>query len=229
MQGRSADQPEQGALVEWPQDVPLEVSRVEGQLPAMGCLVRTPGILTGYPGGLGGLEEMMRNHWAKIAVLLLLIAGTASAADSQMQPFVSAEGRFSVLMPGTVQSGQKLHQFKDGKTAPEYRFWVTQDHGNVAYMVMYSDIPAGAPGDKAPQVLEKIRDAIVAGKTVLADSPIELNGVPGRAIKVKLPDGLIVEAHEFLAGSRQYQLLVSSSEGHPATQIDQFMNSFKIH
>ncbi|MGA2887946.1 MAG: hypothetical protein ABSE51_07830 [Terracidiphilus sp.] len=170
----------------------------------------------------------MRNHWTKIAVLLLLFAGIASATDSQMQPLISTEGRFSVLMPGTVQREQKLHQFKDGTTATDYRFWVTQDNGYVTYMVIYNDIPAGAPGDKAPQVLEKMRDALVAGKTVLADSPIELNGVHGRAIKFKRPDGIIVEIHEFIAGARQYQLLVSSRDGHPATQTDQFMNSFKI-
>jgi hypothetical protein len=55
-----------------------------------------------------------------------------------------------------------------------------------------------------------------------------LNGVPGRAYTAVDPDGYNYEVHEYLAGTRFYQLIITTSKGFTATQAGAFMNSFRI-
>src|ERR1700690_1469042 len=107
--------------------------------------------------------------------ILLLSAGVASAAGQTMQSVVSAEGHFTVLMPGTVQRTQKLREFKDGKTLTEYRFYSVLDNGHVAYGVTYMDFPSKVQAGKEQDLLEKSRDSTfssLSGKTLLKDSSI---------------------------------------------------------
>lgn len=169
-----------------------------------------------------------RKPWMKIAVASLLFVTVACQAAPQMQNFSSSEGRFSVQMPGAVQQRQKVHQFQDGKSANQYEFFVSTELNHVAYMVMYNDIPSGPPTGDPQIVLMRIRDAIAKGKTLVSDSEISLNGTPGRAIVVRGSDGALYQLHEFLAGGRLYQLIVTASSGYTADQADAFMNSFKL-
>jgi hypothetical protein len=169
-----------------------------------------------------------RKPWIEIAAASLLFLTFACHATPQMQSFSSSEGRFSVQMPGAVQQRQKVHEFKDGKSANEYQFFVSTDQNHVAYMVMYNDIPSGPPAGDPQIVLMRIRDAIAKGKTLVSDSEISLNGTPGRAIVVRGSDGMLNQLHAFLAGGRLYQLIVTAGSGYTADQADAFMNSFKL-
>jgi len=172
----------------------------------------------------------VRKLSAQIAILLLFTS-VVSAAGQTMQSVVSAEGSFTVLMPGTVQRGQKLRTFKDGKTSTEYRFYSVLDNDHIAYGVTYLDTPSKAAVGKEQDVLEKARDSAfsaLSGKTLLTDSAIVLDGVPGRAFTILRANGATYAARVFLKGSRLYQLVVTSDSGYTADRTKEFFESFQI-
>ncbi|MGB9406206.1 MAG: hypothetical protein WCA89_01655 [Terracidiphilus sp.] len=169
----------------------------------------------------------MRKHWMKIAVVLLLFVGVASAVDPPMQPFTSTDGRFSILFPGIPKQDSQTVQLKGGGSTTLYQFWVELDNNNVSYMFMYNDYSSDYANDAPQTVLASVRDGSVNGKTLTSDVAIDLNGVPGRAFTAT-DSNYNYAVHDFLAGKRLYQLIVVSSKDHPATLTDQFMNSFRI-
>jgi len=170
----------------------------------------------------------MRRAIPLFLFLLLGLVGVSIARGQVAQSFTSTEGHFKVLMPGPVQRDQKLHQSKDGTSSTEYRFYVTQEHGHVAYLVMYSDLPSAPQAGKEEATLMNIRNAIAAGTTVLSESHIDLHGTPGFDLKFRRSDGILIRVHEYLSGSRLYQLIISASEGYTAQYTDQFLESFSI-
>lgn len=169
----------------------------------------------------------IRKLWLQFAVVLLLFAGVASADDAPMQTFTSADGHFSVLFPGApAQSSQQIN-LKNGETTTLYQFDATADSGNTSYIVMYNDYAADVIGGAPLDLLKRTRDGAVAGKTLLSDTEIELGGVPGRAYTAS-DANWNYDVHEFVAGNRFYQLIITTAKGHTAAQRDAFMDSFKI-
>ena len=69
---------------------------------------------------------------------------------------------------------------------------------------------------------------MVTGKTLLTDAVIDLDGIPGRSYAIIDSKGYKYSIHEFMDGTRFYQLSVITPKGYTATQTDQFMNSFRI-
>lgn len=194
----------------------------------------------------------MRKLWMQIAVVLFLFAGVASAKapkaqlssptaaqapSSQsaapasavpMQPFTSADGRFSILFPGApAPSSQAIH-LKNGETVTLYEFSAEDDGGNTSYIVMYNDYAADVITGAPQELLKRTRDGAVAGKTLLTDMEIELSGVPGRAYTATDTEGWNYSVREYLSGTRFYQLIVTTAKGHTPAQVEGFMNSFRI-
>ena len=153
------------------------------------------------------------------------------------QPFTFADGRFSVLFPGTPTQSSQPVQLKNGETATLYVFSVTAENGNTGYAVKYINYPAdyvnGYPADYAisdPQVrLQAAEKGDAAGKTLFKDQAIDLDGVPGRDYAIMLPDGSSCTVHEYLAGNRLYQLIAWTAKDYlPNDQGYQFLHSFRI-
>ncbi len=152
-------------------------------------------------------------------------------ADSVLKQFSSTAGRFTVILPGTpTTSSQQINVGNDTppQQVPLYEFAVSTDNDNIAYMVFYNDYPAGYATDGAPAVLARARDAIAEGKTLLTDTAIDYNGVPGRAFTVHGPDGFGYDIRQYLDGQRLYQVMIVTSSGYTAKYRDAFMNSFKL-
>jgi hypothetical protein len=193
----------------------------------------------------------MRKLWMLSAVVLLLFAGVAAGKNPQAQPssasaaqadatkpaqasaapmqtFTSSDGRFSILFPGAPQQKSQVVALKNGESTTIYQFYAEADNSNTSYIVMYNDYSAAVVGGSPQALLERTRDGAVAGKTLLTDVVIDLNGVPGRAYTAVDPDGYNYEVHEYLAGTRFYQLIITTSKGFTATQAGAFMNSFRI-
>jgi hypothetical protein len=151
------------------------------------------------------------------------------AGQPQLQPYTSIEGRFTVAFPGgTPKLDTETVNMKDGGTTTLYEFWTEPDNGNLSYMVMYNDYAADYGNGDPQTVLATTRDGALAGKTLLSDMVISLNGVPGREFTAK-DDTWNYTLRQFLQGKRLYQLIVVSTAAHPATQTSAFMDSFKIN
>jgi hypothetical protein len=73
-----------------------------------------------------------------------------------------------------------------------------------------------------------VRDGASAGKTLLTDAVIQLNGVPGRAFSYRDSDGDNFDERAFFWGRRLYQILIVTAKNYTASDHDAFMNSFTI-
>lgn len=145
-----------------------------------------------------------------------------------MQAFSSAEGRFNIELPGTPKTSAKPLTLQGGGASTLHQFWVDLDSDNITYMVIYNDYPADYASASPQELLQTMRDGIVRDKTLTSDVPMELFGVPGRAFTAMDKDGWQYAVHQFLDGTRLYQLIVVNNKDHPAARTEQFMNSFRI-
>jgi hypothetical protein len=190
----------------------------------------------------------MRKLVTQSAVAVLLFAGVAAgnpptppsgaaappspAAQGDqpvLQPYTSIEGRFTVAFPGGAPKlDTEATNLKDGSTSTLYEFWTELENHNVSYMLMYNDYAADYASGDPQTLLARTRDGAVAGKTLLSDMVISLNGVPGREFTAK-DDSWNYTLRQFLQGKRLYQLIVVSTTAHPATQTSAFLDSFKIN
>lgn len=178
----------------------------------------------------------MRKLNTQMAVIVVMLAGVVSSGAQQMDPYTSTDGRFTVNFPQAEvkQENQTINlggctptPQKPCDTTTLYQFSVELANGYVSYMVMYNDYPGNYASGDPQTVLQTTRDGAASGKTLLSDIVIGLNGVPGREFTAK--DGTWnYTVRQFLQGKRLYQLIVVSSNDHPATQISQFLDSFKI-
>ena len=77
-------------------------------------------------------------------------------------------------------------------------------------------------------MLEGFRDGAAAGKTLLTDTAIVLDGAPGRAFTTRDSKGWQYDVHQFFVNKRLYQLIIVTNKGYTATYRDTFMNSFHL-
>jgi len=171
----------------------------------------------------------MQKLYTRMAVVVALLAGVVSAGAQQMQPYMSADGRFTVNFPqAEVKTSSQSIDLKGGGTTTLHQFWVELANNNVSYMVMYNDYSADYANGDPQTVLATTRDGAVGTKTLLSDTVISLNGIPGREFTAK-DDTWNYTVRQYLSGKRLYQLIVVSNSANPATQISDFMTSFKIY
>lgn len=157
------------------------------------------------------------------------IAGPAQSIT--MQPFTSAIGRFSVLFHAIPRQFPRSIHLKNGKMSTVYVFYARADNNKTGDYVTYTDYSPDIIASASPQViLQRAEKRFVAGKTLLSEQVIDLNGVPGRAYTATDSDGNFYTVHEFLAGNRIYQVLVLTTKSNfPSGQDNgQFLNSFRI-
>jgi len=164
---------------------------------------------------------------AGILVSMLLFVAVAMADDTELKEFISQECHFRILMPGTPQATSRGVPTSSG-TFILYSFVVAPEN-DATYMVGSTDY--GAANLNPPQaVLEGARDGAVANVagTLLTDTVISLNGVPGRAFTARNQDGFYFDAHVYYVNHHLYQVLIVTSKNNSAKYRDAFMNSFTI-
>lgn len=168
----------------------------------------------------------MRLAASSLLLLALLCAIPARAADD-WQELRSVEGGFSVMMPGkpklTVDPPDAA-----GITAHSYLV----DLGQVAYMVAYSDYPAGRLSKvPAERVLEDARDNLIKDRNVSLriDRPISLADHPGREVIFEAADGFTQMIRLYVVKDRLYQTISGGPKGHEQTKgALRFHDSFRF-
>lgn len=160
-----------------------------------------------------------------LVALIVLVAYLPEWRCAGAQTFTSKDGRFTVYFPGgePKQASQKV-PLQGGGATVGYQYWTELESNNVSYMVMYNDFSGDYANGDPQATLASLRDGAVSKKTLLTDNAVSLNGVPGRSFTAK--DGnWNYSMRQYLKGKRLYQLIVVSTNEHPATQADQFFNS----
>ncbi len=187
-------------------------------------------------------------------MFLIALLGSVVAAQAPPLPakeysatvwteFKSADGRFSVTLPGTPKEEVSTQDTNIGKLTVHY-FNLQTDLGH--YLLTYVDVPkAPATPDDIKAALDSARDqALSTGAHLLIENDISVAGVVGRELLVE-QDGLILKARYFFVKERLYQIILAArpatvfnngkASANPANYTDlfamvskKFFDSFKV-
>ena len=130
----------------------------------------------------------------------------ADQRPGEPKEFISEQGRFAILFPGTPEEGQYT---RSGRLeSRQYIFADEWANFDVAYNDY--DIDLGKDAEKRNEVLNGMRDAGVSklDGRLLSEAEVSLDGHPGRALTVSIPDGSIIRVRMYVVGRRFYQVAV---------------------
>ena len=136
---------------------------------------------------------------------------SAPASDnnaSDWKEFSSAEGQFTVSLPGTPKTDTNTVDTPIGQL--KSRAFVLETD-NFLYYVTYVDLPGGPETlEETKEALDASRDRAVAKHRLITEKDITLDGIAGRELLVERGDtGLILKNRFFYAKQRLYQLILT--------------------
>jgi hypothetical protein len=169
---------------------------------------------------------------AAILGIALFLQREQLAGEAGWKEFTSGEGRFSILLPRTPRQTTETVDTPVGEI-DEHSFTVI--HGNITYIVSYSDYPQNVLSTGDPQaILDSFSDSAVTSieGRLLSERSISLNGYLGRELKIKIaddPDTTIAQIRIYLVGNRLYYIYTLAPEDRASSpSVDRFLNSFKL-
>jgi len=178
---------------------------------------------------------MDRRRSRVVGVLqLLLVVGAllAGCGGTTWSEFSSAEGAFSVLMPGTPTEETQTQDTELG-AIDVHSF--TFEQGGVAYLVGYNVFPAAVIEAASPDsLLDGACDGQVQAVkgTRVSEQEITLGAYAGRDLEILIEDSdgpASLRSRMFLVRDRLYQVMVVGPKGQ-STSPDtlKFLDSFKL-
>lgn len=165
--------------------------------------------------------------FAALAVALSVTA--VRAQEAEWKEYKSAQGRFSVQVPGTFQiDPQKLNDPNE----PSMLYLHTLQARPHSFLITYGDYPQGVLDRVGREkVQDNIRDAFLAsikGKTV-SETKAKLGENSGRDLTADFGQGLAVRYRCFLVKDRVYHFAVICEKANiGAEPVKRFLDSFKI-
>lgn len=144
-----------------------------------------------------------------LALAALAAAGIACAAAPALTPYVSEEGHFRVLLPGTPEPAYSNLELTMGLNLRKTSVFVESLDQRVAYIVTYADFPEELVLGQDPQdFLRSIQEEHVQGRSVSSESMSVHQGLPAHHYEFVDTQGMMHSVHLFLAGTRLYQLFI---------------------
>jgi len=161
-----------------------------------------------------------------VVTLLLTIVASGTVQQPEWKPFSSPDGSFSVLFPNSPT------EHKQTIGGINTLMYLSVDDDATEYAVAFADYPEANIKQLTPdKIFDAGRDNLIAAEhgTLIKQSTITLEGYPGRAITVAMPDGLITTGRLYLIKNRVYQLLAETKRiKENAERIESFLDSFKL-
>lgn len=149
-----------------------------------------------------------------------IAAQAVMLTQSNWQQFSSAEGNFTVSLPGVPT--EQSEKDDDGSVANNF----TVVNGDTVYLVTYSDLVGEVNRVNPVEIFDAVCEGYTAdGDKLVNKREIELDGHPGRIVELNTTDGMVGKASMYLVGNRLYQLIVISPN---AEEGQKFFESFQI-
>jgi len=178
----------------------------------------------------------MSRKWSRVVGVLplLLVAGAllTGCGETTWSEFSSAEGAFSVLMPGAPTEETQTQDTEMG-AIDVHSF--TFEQGGVAYLVGYNIFPAAVIEAASPAaLLNGARDgqAKAVNGTLVNEQEITLGAYPGRDLEIRAEDAdgiKTLHTRIYMVEDKLYQILVVGLEGQSAAEDTiKFLDSFKL-
>ena len=175
-------------------------------------------------------ESVMLRFTGKLIAASMLVAALAGGAFAQtgdaVQPYVSHEGGFRVMFPGEPKLTTRSATTASGAAVEIHFLTLEKDHGKLAYLVVYGDLPAADLKSQNAQGVtdtDRLNNALKGfmatfnGK-VTSQKWVELAGVTGKEVDFQRPDGTQGVYRNYIANGRIYQVIVGWKGGQSGRQ-----------
>jgi len=155
-------------------------------------------------------------------------------AQSIWKPFSSAEGNFTVLMPGTPEQQQDTINTELGSL--NLKAFTVERPNEANYLVAYFDLPGELSNmiqtsEQANQLLTGVVLGLADSMTgqLLNQQTITLDNHSGKAFRMQHSEEIVGQYRLYLASQRIYLLGVGTSkEKYLQKSIQGFFNSFRL-
>jgi hypothetical protein len=167
-------------------------------------------------------NEQMKTGFSFTASALVLVAVGLLAAQEWTE-FSSAEGRFSILMPGKPTQGTVDLRMRDS-TVTAHAF--TALSPSIDLMCGYADYPWPQPDIE--RVFDDTRNGSLNGVhgTLLSEQKTTLGGYPGRRFRSTGIGNAFVDEEMYFVGQRFYLITITTATKNPNKDINKIFASF---
>jgi hypothetical protein len=168
----------------------------------------------------------MRGTSFALSLALLIFFGVRDGHAQEWKEFRSADLRFRIVMPADPEVTNENFKLEDGSTSKGTS--VASTANNIRYSVSFWEPKRERVGTSPEAYLESLRDASVAGKTLVGDKKVTVSGAPGREFAVA-GGGFTQVIRNVFDRDRVYLLMVTtrtSTQDAPSTR--KFLDSFAI-
>jgi hypothetical protein len=135
---------------------------------------------------------------------------------------------FAVYMPDEPK--EEKQQIRSGGGTLELTKHVVSLDDDGAYVVMYSDLPAGRTAE-ADRLFQAARDRVVQSLRgeLLGDSRVQLGDLAGREIQVQAARGILIRQRMFVSGNRLYQVIAAGPRMFTnSPDVGNYLRSFRL-
>ena len=172
----------------------------------------------------------MKSKWLVLAISLLVLAG---CHKPNWQDFSSAEGRFSVLMPGTPKDKSQTENTPLGPITTHISIYSDNDS---AFAVSYTEYPPSLMENfNVEKGLDGARNAQLGkfGSALISETPLSYQDTyPGRELQMTLTKGdgkHAIRNRMYLIKNRLYQVMIILPKDELFSKdAVKFMDSFKL-
>jgi hypothetical protein len=154
--------------------------------------------------------------------------GEAAAA---LTPVAGTEG-FTISMPGTPTNQSQNTALPGDAGSARSAYWTSSDPTGARYTVSFVEYPESVVKRATSEMFfnETLQKGLVAqlkNARVVNETPVTLQGYPGRSFTVASDQGE-VQGRNFLVGPRIYTLLVQYNPSLGAAQAQAFFDSLQL-
>lgn len=164
------------------------------------------------------------------AVVGELTTGFMQKDFSELKEFKSPDNSFTIMLPKDIKEEKQTVNTQLGPI--EYLSYNAKAKYQ-EFVVAYSDYPDSLVAVSDPKTsLDGARDGAVRNiqGTLLSETIIDMNGYPGRELRIEGPQKIILISRIYLVEKRLYQIMAVSKPDHSFDKkINEVLNSFKIN
>jgi len=148
----------------------------------------------------------------------------------EWKEFISSDGGYSVLFPGTpIEQTQQVNTV-DGAINMHF---IEFNGKTFSYFTGYVDYPESLfYRETADEILDGMRDRGVSKNILLSEDILSLDGDPGRDLKVQMSGGKYIKYQRiYLVEHRAFQIIAVvavKDEDNKSYYIKKFLDSFKL-
>jgi hypothetical protein len=158
-----------------------------------------------------------------------LTTGFMQKDFSGLKEFSSPDNSFTIMLPKNVKEEK---QTVNTQVGPIECLFYNAKAKYLDFTIACSEYPDSFVANKDPKILlDGSRDGAIRNiqGTLLTETFIDINGHPGRDLRIEGPQKAIIESRIYLVGKRLYQIMAISQPGHSFDKkIDEVFKSFKI-